>query len=128
MYTDRSEVAKETLEAPITTDLGDHDRKPLINTVLRGSLTWGVGHARSSGKSLLGRVYAAMATATATKAPVRPLLPVKDPVPSDIEIAQSIKPKHISQIAEVGLELLPEEYELYGPTKAKVIRSHKQLG
>ena len=58
--------------------------------------------------------------ATTTTAPIKPLLPVKDPVPSDIEIAQSIKPKHISQIAEVVLELRPEEYELYGPTKAKV--------
>lgn len=56
----------------------------------------------------------------ATTTTVKPLLPVKQPVPSDIEIAQSIKPKHISQIAEVGLELRPEEYELYGPTKAKV--------
>lgn len=58
--------------------------------------------------------------ATTTKAPPKPLLPVQSPVPSDIEIAQSIKPKHISQIAEVGLELRPEEYELYGPSKAKV--------
>jgi hypothetical protein len=56
----------------------------------------------------------------ATTTTVKPLLPVKQPVPSDIEIAQSIKPKHISQIAEVGLELRPEEYELYGSTKAKV--------
>jgi hypothetical protein len=60
--------------------------------------------------------------ATATTTGVQPLLPVKDPVPADIEIAQSIKPKHISQIAEAVLELRPEEYELYGPTKAKVIR------
>jgi formyltetrahydrofolate synthetase len=59
--------------------------------------------------------------ATTTQAPVKPLLPVKQPVPSDIDIAQSIKPKHISQIAEAGLELRPEEYELYGPSKAKVI-------
>lgn len=56
----------------------------------------------------------------ATTTTVKPLLPVKQPVPSDIEIAQSIKPRHISQIAELGLGLLPEEYELYGPTKAKV--------
>lgn len=59
-----------------------------------------------------------MATSSGTA--VKPLLPVQQPVPSDIDIAQSIKPKHISQIAEVGLNLLPEEYELYGPTKAKV--------
>eukprot|EP00882_Tetradesmus_deserticola_P024202 GHRQ01026438.1.p1 GENE.GHRQ01026438.1~~GHRQ01026438.1.p1 ORF type:complete len:113 (+),score=3.85 GHRQ01026438.1:541-879(+) len=56
----------------------------------------------------------------ATFTDVKPLLPVQDPVPADIDIAQSITPKHISQIAEVGLSLLPEEYELYGPTKAKV--------
>jgi hypothetical protein len=59
----------------------------------------------------------------ATAAPptvVKPLLPVQDPVPSDIDIAQSIQPKHISQIAEVALGLQPQEYQLYGPTKAKV--------
>jgi hypothetical protein len=63
----------------------------------------------------------------ATITEVKPLLPVKDPVPADIDIAQSIKPKHISQIAEVGLGLLPEEYELYGPTKAKVGLCKPQL-
>eukprot|EP00882_Tetradesmus_deserticola_P008842 GHRQ01009326.1.p1 GENE.GHRQ01009326.1~~GHRQ01009326.1.p1 ORF type:complete len:639 (+),score=252.22 GHRQ01009326.1:541-2457(+) len=61
----------------------------------------------------------------ATFTDVKPLLPVQDPVPADIDIAQSITPKHISQIAEVGLSLLPEEYELYGPTKAKVKLSVK---
>jgi formyltetrahydrofolate synthetase len=55
----------------------------------------------------------------ATTTTVKPLLPVKQPVPSDIDIAQSVKPKHISQIAEVQLGLQPEEYELYGPSKAK---------
>ncbi|KAF8056222.1 Formate--tetrahydrofolate ligase [Scenedesmus sp. PABB004] len=60
-----------------------------------------------------------MAAAAASTA-VRPLLDVKQPVPSDIEIAQSVQPKHISLIAEAGLGLLPEEYELYGPSKAKV--------
>jgi hypothetical protein len=63
----------------------------------------------------------------ATITEVKPLLPVKDPVPADIDIAQSIKPKHISQIAEVGLGLLPDEYELYGPTKAKVGLCKPQL-
>jgi len=58
-----------------------------------------------------------MATTTTT---VKPLLPVKTPVPSDIDIAQSIAPKHITQIAEGKLELRPDEYELYGPYKAKV--------
>ncbi|MCO6449980.1 MAG: formate--tetrahydrofolate ligase [Caldilineales bacterium] len=41
------------------------------------------------------------------------------PVPSDIEIAQAVKPLPITKIAEeVGL--LPEELELYGNSKAKV--------
>ncbi len=41
------------------------------------------------------------------------------PVPSDLEIAQAATLKPILQIAEeVGI--LPEELELYGPTKAKV--------
>jgi methylenetetrahydrofolate dehydrogenase (NADP+)/methenyltetrahydrofolate cyclohydrolase/formyltetrahydrofolate synthetase len=43
----------------------------------------------------------------------------QNPVPSDIEIAQSIKPQHISHIAK-NLGLLPEELELYGDNKAKV--------
>ncbi|PNH05613.1 Monofunctional C1-tetrahydrofolate synthase, mitochondrial [Tetrabaena socialis] len=49
---------------------------------------------------------------------VTPLLPVKVPVPSDIDIAQSVQPLHISSIAE-ALGLLPEEYDLYGTHKAK---------
>jgi formyltetrahydrofolate synthetase len=51
--------------------------------------------------------------------PVR--LEPKDPVPSDIEIAQAQRPrlKNITRIAEeVGI--LPEELELYGNLKAKV--------
>lgn len=43
----------------------------------------------------------------------------KAQVPSDIEIAQSVKPQHISQIAK-DLGVLPEELELYGNDKAKV--------
>jgi hypothetical protein len=50
---------------------------------------------------------------------VKPLLAVKTPVPSDIDIAQSIAPLHISAIAE-KLGILPEELDLYGTTKAKV--------
>jgi formyltetrahydrofolate synthetase len=50
-----------------------------------------------------------------TPIPMEPLLPV----PSDIDIAQAVQPKLISQVAdEVGL--LPEELELYGNHKAKV--------
>ena len=48
-----------------------------------------------------------------------PLLPVKSPVPKDIEIAQSTEPLHISKIAE-DLGLKTDEYDLYGPHKAKV--------
>ncbi|MEW5298569.1 MAG: hypothetical protein WDW36_001677 [Sanguina aurantia] len=47
------------------------------------------------------------------------LLKIKSPVPSDIEIAQSVVPQHISIIAEaLGLEA--SEIDLYGTTKAKV--------
>jgi formyltetrahydrofolate synthetase len=46
-------------------------------------------------------------------------LKLRDPVPSDIEIAQEADIKPITQVAEeVGL--LPEELELYGEYKAKV--------
>lgn len=44
---------------------------------------------------------------------------LKDPVPTDIEIAQEAVLKPITQIAE-ELGLLPEEIELYGAYKAKV--------
>lgn len=48
-----------------------------------------------------------------------PLRNLKRPVPSDLEIAQSVTPLPIQQIAEeVGI--LAEELELYGPYKAKV--------
>jgi hypothetical protein len=50
---------------------------------------------------------------------VKPLLDVKTPVPSDIDIAQGIQPQHISTVAE-SLGILPEELDLYGTTKAKV--------
>ena len=47
------------------------------------------------------------------------VLDIKDPVPSDIEIAQAADIKPIKQVSEeVGL--LPEELELYGEYKAKV--------
>ena len=44
---------------------------------------------------------------------------IKQPVPSDIEIAQSVEPIDISIIAE-EMGLLPEELMLYGNKKAKV--------
>jgi hypothetical protein len=65
---------------------------------------------------------AAGARGAATAANPKPLLDIVTPTPSDIVIAQSIKPKHISQIAEVKLGLQPEEYELHGPSMAKVRR------
>jgi hypothetical protein len=42
-----------------------------------------------------------------------------EPVPSDIEISQHILPKNIAEIAE-RCGLFPNEYDLYGTTKAKV--------
>lgn len=51
--------------------------------------------------------------------PTKPLLPVQTPVPSDIDIAQSIEPLHIAKIAD-ALGLTAEEYDLYGTHKAKV--------
>ena len=49
----------------------------------------------------------------------RKLTDLKRPVPSDLDIAQSIEPLPISQIAEEA-GILPEELVLYGNTKAKV--------
>lgn len=46
-------------------------------------------------------------------------LECKSPVPSDIDIAQAATPVHISDIAKAA-GLRPEEYDLYGTTKAKV--------
>ena len=46
-------------------------------------------------------------------------LTLKTPVPSDIEIAQSIEPLPIAEIAK-SVGLLPDEIELYGKYKAKV--------
>ncbi|KAM7157909.1 C-1-tetrahydrofolate synthase, cytoplasmic isoform 2-T2 [Molossus nigricans] len=49
-------------------------------------------------------------------------LNLKTPVPSDIEISRSCKPKPISNLArEIGL--FSEEVELYGKAKAKVLLS-----
>ena len=49
----------------------------------------------------------------------RKLTDLKRPVPSDLDIAQSIEPLPITQIAEeVGIQ--PDELILYGNTKAKV--------
>lgn len=47
-------------------------------------------------------------------------LQVVSPVPADIDIANSVEPVHISQIAK-ELNLSPNHYDLYGKYKAKVI-------
>lgn len=44
------------------------------------------------------------------------------PVPADIDIANSVQPFHISEIAN-ELNLNPEHYDLYGKYKAKVSKS-----
>lgn len=51
---------------------------------------------------------------------IRPLkLKLRQPVPSDIDIAQEAEIKPVLEIAE-EIGLLPDELELYGPYKAKV--------
>lgn len=42
------------------------------------------------------------------------------PVPADIDIANSVEPLHIAEIAK-ELNLSPTHYDLYGKYKAKVI-------
>ncbi|KAM7528838.1 hypothetical protein LguiB_032248 [Lonicera macranthoides] len=49
-------------------------------------------------------------------------LEVVSPVPADIDIANSVQPLHISQIAQ-ELNLSPDHYDLYGKYKAKVLLS-----
>lgn len=46
-------------------------------------------------------------------------LDFKDPVPSDIDIAQSVAPAPISEIAQ-KLQISAEDFEPHGTTKAKV--------
>ena len=48
-------------------------------------------------------------------------LDFKDPVPSDIDIAQSVEPTPISEIAK-KLQISAEDFEPHGTTKAKVSR------
>ena len=47
-------------------------------------------------------------------------LSCESPVPSDINIAQAATPVHISEIAQ-AVGLAPDEYDMYGTTKAKVL-------
>ncbi|KVI09451.1 Formate-tetrahydrofolate ligase, FTHFS [Cynara cardunculus var. scolymus] len=49
-------------------------------------------------------------------------LQVVSPVPADIDIANSVVPLHISEIAK-DLNLNPDHYDLYGKYKAKVLLS-----
>lgn len=46
-------------------------------------------------------------------------LEVVSPVPADIDVANSVQPLHIAEIAE-SLNLSPKHYDLYGKYKAKV--------
>lgn len=46
-------------------------------------------------------------------------LQVVSPVPADIDIANSVEPLHITEIAQ-ELNLSPNHYDLYGKYKAKV--------
>lgn len=46
-------------------------------------------------------------------------LEVVSPVPADIDIANSVEPLPIAEIAE-SLNLSPKHYDLYGKYKAKV--------
>ena len=61
-----------------------------------------------------------MSSNSSEKSPFKPIvLDLKSPVPSDIDVAQSVKPKPISEVArECGI--LDTELEPYGWTKAKV--------
>ncbi|KAK6271422.1 hypothetical protein POUND7_008520 [Theobroma cacao] len=49
-------------------------------------------------------------------------LEVVSPVPADIDIANSVEPFHISEIAK-DLNLSSNHYDLYGKCKAKVLLS-----
>ncbi|CAM8878893.1 unnamed protein product [Rhodiola kirilowii] len=49
-------------------------------------------------------------------------LDVLSPVPADIDVANSVEPFHISDIAQT-LNLTPKHYDLYGKYKAKVLLS-----
>ncbi|KAE8735753.1 C-1-tetrahydrofolate synthase [Hibiscus syriacus] len=49
-------------------------------------------------------------------------LEVESPVPADIDIANSVEPFHISEIAK-DLNLTPNHYDLYGKYKSKVLLS-----
>lgn len=49
----------------------------------------------------------------------RSAIEFKNPVPSDIEVSQSIKPLPINIIADAA-GVTPDEYDLYGKTKAKI--------
>ncbi len=66
------------------------------------------------------KAAARVAAPKKAKLPYQPIrLKLLRPVPSDIEIAQAVKPKPITQIAaEVGIR--PAELELHGAHKAKV--------
>lgn len=63
-----------------------------------------------------------MMTSSSSSSSVMRKLDVVSPVPSDIDIANSVQPIHISEIAN-HLNLTPNHYDLYGKYKAKVSSS-----
>lgn len=60
-----------------------------------------------------------MALTSTHPSTVRKLVNLESPVPSDINIAQSIEPLPIADVAAAA-GLLPYELELHGESKAKV--------
>ena len=63
-----------------------------------------------------------MTSSSSSSSSVMRKLDVASPVPSDIDIANSVQPIHISEIAN-HLNLTPNHYDLYGKYKAKVSSS-----
>jgi hypothetical protein len=60
-----------------------------------------------------------MTSSSSSSSSVMRKLDVVSPVPADIDIANSVQPIHISEIAK-HLNLTPNHYDLYGKYKAKV--------
>ncbi|KAI5436533.1 hypothetical protein KIW84_022867 [Lathyrus oleraceus] len=61
-------------------------------------------------------------TVSSSSSSVMRKLDIVSPVPADIDIANSVQPIHIDEIAKT-LNLTPNHYDLYGKYKAKVLLS-----
>lgn len=77
-------------------------------------------HIHSSFSS--SKLYPKSMMTSSSSSSVMRKLDVVSPVPSDIDIANSVQPIHISEIAN-HLNLTPNHYDLYGKYKAKVSSS-----